>query len=331
MPAFFQKMKGEKKFDWSATLSAPEEYPVQVYRGGVISKEYAQSLQGFGTVDYGWGKEGGAVVMGPDLKSIPDSLEIAWHSFVGQKNYEGKWDLPKEYITKLFDEGFKDKATNRKLTYDTFVVGLAPNGLVVVWLSGADNRIEVAHFKAQEVVVDIDNITDRSKPIFSKKYNDVVLSDLNKRFNTFERIEKDDYPKKDLYENYRKRYLWRHSIVLPQGGKLDNLIFHLYNGEIKSIVNDDLIFPKYKKEAVFKRCYFHWVDKDQKMRGVWIEDFDDEELYRAYEELGNETQVDFIVKIVEPSSVIIFLKSDLREIEIKRYKKTMESWSIKKR
>lgn len=319
-----QNIKMEQKFDWSATLSAPEEYPVQVYKGEIIAKDYSQSLSGFGDIDYGWGEEGGTVVMGPDFKNIPDSLEIAWHSFVDQKNFEGKWALPKEEITKLFEEGFIDDFANKKLTYTTFVVGLAPNGLVVVWLSGAGNQIEVAHFKAQEVFVNIENISDRSKPIFSKKYNDIVLSELNEKHNTFERIKQKDYPKIEVYEKYRKKYLWKPSIVLLQDCKLNNLMFHFYNGEINNTIKENLASLDYNEKAVFKKCYFHWIDKNQKRRGAWIEEFNQEELYDAYEALGEEAQIDLIIKIIEPNTVVILLKNNDKEIEIKKYKKTIE-------
>lgn len=319
-----QNIKMEQKYDWSATLSAPQEYPVQVYRGEIIAKDYSQSLSGFGDINYGWGEEGGTVVMGPDLKNIPDSLAIAWHSFVDQKNYEGKWILPKEEITKLFDEGFINGSTNKKLTYTTFIIGLAPNGLVVVWLSGAGNQVEVTHFRAQEVSVNIENISDRSKPIFSKKYNDVVLSELNEKHNTFERIKQKDYPKIDVYENYRKKYLWKPSIVLPQDSKLNNLMFHLYNGEINNTIKENLASLDYTENAVFKKCYFYWIDKNQKRRGAWIEEFNEEELYKAYEELGGDVQIDLIIKIIEPSTVVIVLKNNSKEIEIKKFKKTIE-------
>ncbi|WP_240723688.1 DUF2931 family protein [Flavobacterium sp. J27] len=317
----------EQKFDWSATLSAPKEYPVQVYRGEITAKDYTQSLSGFGDINYGWGEEGGTVVMGPDLKSIPDSLEIAWHSFVDQKNFEGKWALPKEELIKLFNEGIVNKVTNKKITYNKFVVGLAPNGLVVIWLSSVRGQVEIAHYKAKEVSVNVETISEENKPIFSKKYNDVVLSELNNEYNTFERIKKKEYPKTDLYEGYRLRYLWKPLIELSDNEMLINFVMHTYNGEIEieSSNKKEQLNVSYKERGVLKYLAFGWIDKEQKKEvGCWLEEFNENELFNAYKKFNPTEEINFIIKVINKSKVSIKLKSMSQEIEIKKFKLTIE-------
>lgn len=317
-----QNSKMEQTFDWSATLSAPEEYPVQVYKGEISAKDYNQSLNGFGTINYGWGNEGGTVVMGPDLKNIPDSLEVAWHSFVDQKNFEGKWALPKDEIRKLFEKGFIDYATNKKITYNEFIIGLAPNGLVVVWLSGAGNQIEVAHFKAKEVFVTIDTISEDSKPIFSEKYNTVVLSELNEKYNTVEKIKQNQYPKIDLYENYRVKYLWKPIIEFSEANDLSHFILHTYNGELET---EQQQVPNYKKRGVLKKMAFSWINKNSNTKiSCWLENFDEGELFDAYKKFNVSEEINLIVKVISNSKVQIKLKSNSQEIEIKKFKTTIE-------
>ena len=322
-----QDKKMEKKFDWSATLSAPEEYPVQVYRGEIIADDYTQSLTGFGPVSFGWGNQAGIVIMGPDLKNIPDSLDIAWHSFVDQKNFEGKWALPKEELTKLFNEGFTDMSTNQKVTYDTFLVGLAPNGSVVVWLAGLGNQIEVAHFKATEAFVNIETLADDSKSIFSKEYNDVVLEQLNEKFDTNERITSKTYPAITLYDKYRKLYDWKPEIALPNNSQLTNLVLHTYNGEIEIQGNDGKtkINIVDKKRAVLKKLSFRWEAKDDKSKAsCWLEAFDEKELFEAYEKFDPSEQIVVSINVINDTKVSLKLKSKIREIEILKFNTTIE-------
>jgi hypothetical protein len=322
-----QHKKMEKKYDWSATLSAPEEYPVQVYRGEIIAKDYSQSLSGFGDIHYGWGEEGGTVVMGPDLKNLPDSLEIAWHSFVDQKNFEGKWALPKEKLIKLFDEGIIDLSTKKKSTYNKFIIGLAPNGLVVVWISVAGSQIEIAHFKAKEVVVNVETISEDNKPIFSKKYNDVVLSELNENHKTFERIKQNDYPKIDLYEDYRIRYLWKPIVELSGNELLSDYVLQTYNGEVEvAFLNDsEQLNSQVKERGVLKYFAFGWTDKVQNKRnGCWLEKFDENELFTAFKKFDASEEVNVVIDVTDKSKISIKLKSTKQEIEIKQFKVTIE-------
>lgn len=317
----------EQKFDWSATLSAPEEYPVQVYKGEIIAKDYKQSLAGFGSINYGWGNEAGTVVIGPDLKHIPDSLEIAWHSFVDQRNFEGKWALPKEDLIRLFNKGLIDKSTKKKSTYNKFIVGLAPNGLVVVWIAVAGSQIEIAHFKAKEVPVNIEDISEDSKPIFSKKYNDVVLSELNEKLKTFERIKQNDYPKIDLYEDYRIKYLWKPLIELPKNEMLTDYVLRTYDGEVEVAFsnNKEQLTSNLKNRGVLKYFAFRWIDKVQnKEMGCWLENFDENEVFNAFKKFNSSEDVNLMIRVINKSKVSVKLKSNSQEIEIKNFKVTIE-------
>ena len=322
-----QKNPVSPKYDWSATLSAPEKYPAQVYRGSVIAKGYQQSLEGFGELADGWGIGSGSVVMGPDVKNLPERIEVAWHSFVDQSNYEGEWDLPKEKIAKLFDEGFIAKTTKKKSTYDTFTIGLAPNGLVVVWLSGAGSQVELAHFRTQKILINAEDVTENSRPIFSKKYNDVVLSELNEKYNTFENIQHNKYPPIDLYEDYRKRYLWKPLVEFSEEYRLDDYVLHTQNGEIEinsSHVNENAR-DAYKERGILKYLAFSWVDREyKKIATCWLENFDEAELINAFGVFDEFEKIDLIIKNIASKNSAIVLKSETKEVEIKKFKKTIE-------
>ena len=109
-----QEQKMEEKFDWSGTLSAPQEYPIEVYKGSLKTNDYSQHFKNWGIINTGWGNQGGTVVAGPEKKLVPNSLEITWLSFAENKFYDGKFELPKEKITALFKEGYTNPITNEK-------------------------------------------------------------------------------------------------------------------------------------------------------------------------------------------------------------------------
>ena len=321
-----KNMDTEKRFDWSATLSAPEEYPVRVYKGAMLAKDYQQTLTGFGDIGTGWGEYSASVIMGPDLKSLPDSLAVAWHSFVDQKQYEGKWSLPKDKIEKLFDDGYIDIATNKKTTYNTFIIGLAPNGLVVLWLSAAGSQIEVAHFTAQETAVDMDNLHQDAHRIFAKDYNDIVLAQLNEKLNTQKRIENNTYPKIGLYQDYRKRYFWRPDIILPDKHTLDSFVLQTHNGEIE--IESSKKTPltiKHKERGIIKSFSFSWADKNQKkIATCWLEGFNETELLNAYDNFDNTEEIELSVTATDSKNIIVALKNSNKEIQITTFKSTVE-------
>ncbi len=59
----------------------------------------------------------------------------------------------------MFREGYYNK--RKKETYDRFVVGMAPGGMVVIWLRG-QNQVELGRLQARETEVEWDEFYYRS-------------------------------------------------------------------------------------------------------------------------------------------------------------------------
>jgi hypothetical protein len=318
-----QSKKMEKKFDWSATLSAPQEYPIQVYKGKVTAKDYQQSMQGFGVVNYGWGVEGGTVVMGSDQKNVPESMELIWRSFVEQKNYQGKWDLPVEKLVSLFNEGFMDEHTKKKDTYKTIILGLAPKGLVVVWLAGAGHQIEVCKFNAQEIEIDLKTVETDDQHLFAQNYTKIVL-DGRIDPKVKERVKAQGYPNPDIYEQCRARYNTKPTIMLPEGSTLNSVNMAFNNGEKEVFFKDNVAKIDFNERATLKYLNAYWLDKNNTEYGIWLESFDENEVEQAYKNLGRESKIDVIIQILSNSKVNVILKNNEKEVLIKKYKMTIE-------
>lgn len=236
----------EEKFDWSATISAPKEYPVEVYQGEVSGKSYGQNLSHLGPIAVGWGLSGATVSGGPDAKDLPDYLGLTWVSFADRKVYSGQFHLPKDKVLKLFKEGFANELTRKKETYNAFIVGLAPKGNIIVWVAGGGNQVEIAKFTAIETKIDTTKLSEEEKHMFTHKYVDYVLSDtsiIEPQFQDKLKSQVDVNPLPYI-ATYRERYNWVPKVVLPIGYHLTNWSFMLCNGEKEYISAGDHIETK---------------------------------------------------------------------------------------
>lgn len=121
------KFMSAKKYDWSVSVSAPKEYPVVIQRGFM-----GKSFFGPSAISASWGIGREVAIKQPFV--IPDDFEITWLSLVERKFYKGKWILPKNKIENCLEKGVDHQ--NKKVKCNKIQIGLAPKGVVVVWLLG---------------------------------------------------------------------------------------------------------------------------------------------------------------------------------------------------
>jgi len=220
----------KKEYEWSAHISAPKEYPVEVYTGAAGGYFFSQ-MGGFSNA--GWGRS----ISDSNIKApVPERLDMTWLSYVDDKFYTGEWKLPVEKIQQLFDEGYYSKrGSDAEIEpYDCINIGLGPKGMVVVWVAGTDKQVEVARFQAHETTLDPKLITEDEKYMFRKGYsthrlenNHVISQELR------EYISQNGYPPAEAYEGYREKYLWKSKVILPEGSKISRLYIKMSNGEFE--------------------------------------------------------------------------------------------------
>lgn len=101
-------MNGQsKKYSWLGTVSAPQEYPVEIYKGAIVADDFTYGSDAYwGTQNPGWGKDGNIRKVKTEKMDLPHQLEFTWYSLTEKKFYTGKWKLNKNYIKSLFDAGF---------------------------------------------------------------------------------------------------------------------------------------------------------------------------------------------------------------------------------
>jgi Protein of unknown function (DUF2931). len=307
-----------KKFDWSHTLSAPENYPMEIYRGklqGQTEKDYSATFGLWGVANEGWGKVSGSVVVGPDTKAIPDSLLITWLSFREKKFYTGKFKLPREKIIELFEQGFYDYSTKQKDTYKKIIVGLAPGGVVVVWLLGGQVSTEVAKFQGEETIIDRSTVTNPDDLyMLGDGYVDFTLNDLE--------IKKDPIPF-GLWDTYREKYSWRPVMILPEGNELAIEWITLFNGEKEKNFKEHPDFGNYKKRALPSYMLFNWYAADGRKYGVDVF-FDEAEIFDAFKQIyktNKELDAELIFELNDSKTAFtISLRSKTELIELHKVK-----------
>ena len=136
------------KLEWSAGVCAPKLYPVEVYRGDFYTSTDWESIPNGGSVDAGWGVNG--MNMG-ETNIIPEGFKITYFSYFENKFYTGKFELPHARIKQLFEEGVIDYGSKQFETYIAIIVGMAPEGLLVVWMMTYDKQVEIGRYQAKEM------------------------------------------------------------------------------------------------------------------------------------------------------------------------------------
>lgn len=253
----------EKKYEWSAVVSAPREYPIEVYTGAAGDYFFSQ-MGGFSNV--GWG---GGGIDNTIEAPLPDRLDMTWLSYVDNKFYTGEWELPTEKIQQLFDQGYysgpREPGDDGEI-YNNIQIGLAPKGMVVVWVcgSGSSKQVEVARFQAHETTINPKLLTEDEKYMFRENYskdrleNDFVISkDLR------EQLRLHGFPPPEIYEGYREKYLWKPKVILPEGCRINSLSIKMCNGEMENPFDRPIEQKRRAIPYVFQIFWYVGTGKNQ--------------------------------------------------------------------
>jgi hypothetical protein len=135
--------------------------------------------------------------------------------------------LPHDKILTLFREGIQDVGHGRQ-TYQSIIVGLAPEGEVSVFLSGIGATVEVINnLRAREVETEWKEITDNDD-ISRAEYIKIILKEAQSN-EQVEHLLKHGIPK-GLMDSYRQQYPWKPKMA---NGKPEYMVIKTLNGELE--------------------------------------------------------------------------------------------------
>jgi hypothetical protein len=243
----------QKKYDWSVSVSAPKEYPVVIQRGFM-----GKSFFGPSAISASWGIGREVAIKQPFV--IPDDFEITWLSLVERKFYKGKWILPKNKIENCLEKGVDHQ--NKKVKCNKIQIGLAPKGVVVVWLLGEQGmQIEIGRYQADQIILESKDVYNSSKFMFEKGFIDKKLADT-----TFiapeiqENIRKYGYPKPTIYSLYRKKYMWEPKVIMPDSCSISSINIKMCNGENETVKDASRIIVERRSVPYLFKIV--WKDKN---------------------------------------------------------------------
>ncbi|OBW39363.1 hypothetical protein AB670_04297 [Chryseobacterium sp. MOF25P] len=305
----------EEKFEWLPTESAPELYPMNIYKGNLYFEDGKSVYIPSSLIAHnGWGNSGSTHTQGEDLKPVPVKLEITWASFTENKFYTGSWDLPKEKMLKLFQEGVVWYGTRKKETYRQILVGCAPGGVVVVWMRGAEQQVEIARFQARETKIAMSDYVPENPSITQKEYFDISKEVPE----ALENIKKKGGIQYGLWDSYRKKYTWRTRIEIPNY-TFDNTSYEMFNGEMEELFDESLKKNEFKERAVPKLLDFIIADAQGK-RTVWeFKYLDEEEIMGLFKQANPNIPIEIVLRMNKDfTNRSLIFKQGEKEIPIKK-------------
>jgi len=283
-------MKTEK-YPYAVTTTAPEDYPMEVHMGYFLDEkeELICGVPKTGSVESGWQYQGAEGGQGGD--KIPAYLSLTYVSYAEKKFYNVEAKLPAEKILEEFRKGYKLKKymsdETEDLTYGKLTVGMAPGGVVVLWLSGKSHRVEICRLQAKEVFVDKDDFRRR---VFENETQQEFFDVAYDRF-TFK-----PYDDRDRFTYINALY---------------------YNGEAEEILKPDLALKKYTYRGIPYRCNFIFFSYSTEII------FNDREMIQVFKELKKKHPGKPIDIILTPTflynEIKVSVKCEDEEIPLSKY------------
>ena len=234
----------DEKYEWGAGISTEIGFPVRIYAGRVGDVSIMASFTAsFDSPDDGWGV---GTQEGSMMKQLPKDIDIVWYSYVEDCFYRVKADLDYPKLLKLFREGYKDRARNLEAfpkgygveTFNTFVVGLAPGGVLVVWIEGPMRQIEIGRFQAEKInLKQPEDLDDHDALIFSEQERKETLEDEHFRPK---HIREKPTPF-GLWDDYRDiKYPWYPTFEFYKGAKIGDVFIEYFNREMWDTFYDEM-------------------------------------------------------------------------------------------
>lgn len=304
-----------EKYQWLPTSSAPLLYPTEVFNGSMhLEDGKSVYLPSSAANNQGWGYSGSLHLQGDGITALPIKLDITWASYKENKFYAGSWDLPTAQIKELFEKGIVNWRTNKKSNYTNIVVGCAPGGVVVVWVYGYDQQIEVARFQAKEINVEMKNFVPDNPTISQKEYFKVLgqlKPDLEAKF-----IE--EGIRYDVWDLYRKKFKWKANLEITDH-VFKRVNMEMFNGEEETIFDDLLNKNPYLERAIPRLLSFAFEDNKGVQTIFQVRYFDENEIFSIFNQLDGNLPIEIILRMNKDlSNRRLLVKQGEKEISVRK-------------
>lgn len=269
-----------EKFDWLPSESAHNKYPVKLIQGDLVLHDgsylYVPSKA---VIHNGWGKMGSTHVVGAKDKALPVKLSAKWFSYAEDKFFAGEFTLPYETLLNLFKKGFNSPRTGNKVTFDSIIFGIGPEGAVSVWVAAEGVVLEVARYKGSEVTMPWKAVTPNEE-IPKSQYIREVLEETLKPHELKQLKEKGVVA--GVSGMYSQQYRWT-PVISGQGNQTAWL--ETWNGE-SEFLDLSQSYKSRASRALPQSMNIFWESNIGRKYTTDIM-FDEPEIRAAYKKLTN--------------------------------------------
>lgn len=325
-----------QKYQYDSGVGTPKYLDIDTYRQTFYSKEDEMiPIYGMGVHLGGLWGGGSNFVIDEEPKPVPEILKIGYYSYVENKFFEGEFILPSDKIEKYLQERkniFETDVVNPKYNY--FSIGVTLQGMIVLWIKGTEDQIEIGRFYANEVFYkNYSDIFDdeRSQDEVYKGWFKNFDNDLKKK------IVSNNLPY-DLWETYREKY----NLSYNTSKELVWFQIQMINMEKETYYGDSINKCVLQKErAIPYNLWFKWKDngqlyeariilaKDEKYyRAIYKaestltfpEDYREEEVFAIFQKIDKSIPVELFIKINQDNThVLVYIRQDNKEYQIPNF------------
>jgi len=179
-----------------------------------------------------WGIGSANILAIRETYPLPFKINVLWLSIVENSFYEVEEELHKKTMERIWNQYDKN-------VFDTFIGGMAPNGLFVLWASGGNKSKIVLTVYGKKVEVNMSDFLPFPTTQTAEQYchNYICLDKIVKT-----NLEKKGLPPRDLFDNYMKQFTSRYQVA-----------FEKWTGEKWEKYDEDEAVPvfDYIEEALF--------------------------------------------------------------------------------
>jgi DUF2931 family protein len=280
LPGCAKKAGSTPMFEWLPTEAAPDRFPVHLIQGDLYFADGRSIYVPDGRdVANGWGARGSTHIVGDAAKPVPVRLEVAWFSYTEDRFYQGTFPLPAEAMTALFKAGVTDPLTGRPLGFERIIVGMAPQGVVSVWMAAGAEVVEVASFVALQASLPWEAVLDNPEVSRGDFIRQVLKAKLGA--DGLARFDGEGVPK-GLYQGYRAQYLWGPQIT--GDGTPTALWIRSFNGENTFLGQAGPAIPR-DSRPVPAEMLLDWITRGGAPQSAKIM-FDEAEIFAAFSKLS---------------------------------------------
>ena len=257
------KANVEPKYNWGIAVNTPIGYPIRFYAGRVGGMSIIGELYSK-TREPDWGNATG--YESHLMEELPQNVDMVWLSYKEDCFYRLKTAIDYEKIAKLFREGFNQRVPNgevRHKTYDTIVVGIAPGGVVVLWVGyGYLPLTEIGRYQAEKIELrEPEGLDNHQKLIFDKEYAKRLLTNNTIIPEDFREANKNKPIPFGLWDSYRdNQYQWYPTFEIPNG-KIGDVDYQYWNGEADTFFFTDFVALEGQKDVFAPQELYHNIRK----------------------------------------------------------------------